>query len=498
VDPRFGYGGTRLLALLTLKSRGEDWLLTSNQSRLFISMPDSNEVAVADTGSWKVIKNIEAGKRPVRLALQPDEHYLWVTNESAGSSVLSGVSVFSTNDLSEAAQIETGKGSHEIVFSPDSKYAFVTNRASGTVSVIDVGTLTKIKDIYVARSPASIAFGPAAGLAYVTSELDGTITALNPAGGRIVARIQADPGVTKIRFTPEGRFGILVNPSKGKLYVLDSSTNRIVQTGAIGGEPDQISFSSNLVYIRQRKNSSVLMISLAKVGEVGKPISVADFPGGQHTFAENSDLSPALTIVKTPAASSVLVANPLDKAIYYYEEGMAAPMGSFSNYGREPRAVLVVDRSLRELEPGVYTTFTKLRGPGEYKMAFLLDSPQIIHCFKEKVAKDPDLEAKTEPRVKVQFIPSATPLRAGSSATLRFRLHNSSNGQVVSGLTDVLVLCFEPPGTWQQRQFALPQEDGGYAFSFVPPRTGVYYVYVSSKSESLPINNSEFLTIEAK
>ena len=29
----------------------------------------------------------------------------------------------------------------------------------------------------------------------------------------------------------------------------------------------------------------------------------------------------------------MLVANPRDKAIYYYQEGMAAPMGQFSNYG---------------------------------------------------------------------------------------------------------------------------------------------------------------------
>ena len=42
------------------------------------------------------------------------------------------------------------------------------------------------------------------------------------------------------------------------------------------------------------------------------------------------------------------MANPADQAIYYYMEGMLAPMGSFNNYRREPKAVLIVDRSLRE------------------------------------------------------------------------------------------------------------------------------------------------------
>ena len=47
--------------------------------------------------------------------------------------------------------------------------------------------------------------------------------------------------------------------------------------------------------------------------------------------------------------------------VYYYKEGMAAPMGSFSNYGRRPRAVRVVDRSLREQSPGIYRTEARLR-----------------------------------------------------------------------------------------------------------------------------------------
>ena len=64
----------------------------------------------------------------------------------------------------------------------------------------------------------------------------------------------------------------------------------------------------------------------------------------------------------------------MDKTVYFYKEGMAAPMGSFSNYGCQPRAVLVVDRSLRERgSPGVYETTVRLRKPGEYDVVFFLE-----------------------------------------------------------------------------------------------------------------------------
>ena len=47
----------------------------------------------------------------------------------------------------------------------------------------------------------------------------------------------------------------------------------------------------------------------------------------------------------------MLVANPADKMIYFYAEGMAAPMGSFQNYRRDPKALLVLENGLRESEP---------------------------------------------------------------------------------------------------------------------------------------------------
>ena len=56
VDPLFGFGGTKLLALIPLSAPGIDWVLTEDQSRLFVSL--ANAVAVIDTHTWKVIEEI--------------------------------------------------------------------------------------------------------------------------------------------------------------------------------------------------------------------------------------------------------------------------------------------------------------------------------------------------------------------------------------------------------------------------------------------------------
>src|SRR3982751_1907562 len=90
---------------------------------------------------------------------------------------------------------------------------------------------------------------------------------------------------------------------------------------------------------------------------------------------------------------------------------MAAPSGSFSSYGREPRAVKILDRRLREAEPGVYRTVGRLPRAGTYDVVLYIDKPRIVQCF----------EARIEPDSAAEDGPAATPLVAelGVSGTPR-------------------------------------------------------------------------------
>src|SRR6185369_7841618 len=98
IDPLSGFGGSKLYTLIPIESRGEDWVMTADNKRLYVSMPDANRLAVIDIPTWKVIDAIDVGVMPRRLALQHDERYLWIDN-TAGSSVESGVTVVDTTTL---------------------------------------------------------------------------------------------------------------------------------------------------------------------------------------------------------------------------------------------------------------------------------------------------------------------------------------------------------------------------------------------------------------
>ncbi len=503
VDPLFGFGNSQLLAMVFLKSPGEDWALTADGTRLFVSMPEVGRVAVVETDAWKVVTELDAGPRPRRLGLQPDGQYLWVIHDGHDGAAggRPGVAVFDTRTLKKAADLPAGEGRHDLAFSADSRFAFATAEKAGTVSVYDAARLTRLREVATGKGPLSVAWSDAARAAYVVNSGDGTVAVVRPggeSGPAVTARLQAEPGLGALRFAPGGRLGFLLHPGKDLLHILDAASNRIVQTADVEDQPVEVAFSDELAYVRHRGSDTVLMVPLAVAGVEGRPVPLVDFPGGQHPPGESPKPSLAAGIVQAPGAPAVLVANPLDKAIYFYKEGMAAPMGHFQNYGRQPRAVLVVDRSLRETRPGTYETTVRLGRPGGYELALFLDAPRTTHCFPLAVAEDPAQAERDHPRVGVELLTRQEEVGVGEPVRLRVRLTDPASGAPKPGISDVRALTFLTPGIWQQRQWAEDLGGGEYQITFEPPQPGIYFVFLEAASAGLPFQKAPLLVLRAR
>lgn len=493
IDPLLGFGGSKLLTLVMLKSPGEDWVLSRDGQKLFVTLPLINQVAVVDTRDWTVASYLDTGVKPTRIALQSDQKYLWVANDGDGKEA-GGVTVLDTLALKVAAQITTGVGHHEIVVSPDNRFAFVSNRQSGTLSIIDVRKLVKINDVKIGPDPVSLALSELSKAIYVASEVDGTITVIGEQSQKAVALIKAKPGLGSVRFAPGGRYGFAVNPKDNTVSIFDSATNRLLHEVKVGKAPDQIIFSNTFAFIRSLGTESVAMIRLATIGT---DVEITDFPGGQLAPEKASAPVRADSMVLAPEGNSVLLANPADKVIYYYTEGMAAPMGDFQNYRREPRAVLVVDRGLRETKPGLYATTVKLPASGKYDVAFLADSPRIAHCFEAEAAPNPHLKEERQVALRIEHQIKEMKLPVAQDFPLRFKLIESATNKVRDDLRDVRVLTFLASGTWQQRDFAKSVGNGFYEINLNVPQPGVYLVFFESGTMGVRYKDLPHLMLQA-
>jgi DNA-binding beta-propeller fold protein YncE len=482
VDPRFSFGGSRLLAMLPLPARGADWAVTADGSRLFVSVPEAGKLAAADLLTWSVRASVEVGPEPGVVALEPGGERIWVATRA-------GVAAVDARSLERTRQVPLPGGAHALAIDRDGRHVFAT--VAGGVAVLDPRAPERRRVVALAGDATTLAFSEAAGFAYAGDPGSGDVFAVDPERDRAAARFTAEPGFTQIRFAPGGRLGFLPNPVRDVVQVFDAATNRIVRTIDVGDGPDQVTFTDNLAYVRRRGSEIVIAIPLAGIEREGEPTGIADFPGGQHALGA-APAALADSIVAAPEGPAVLVANPLDRTVYYYKEGMAAPMGGFANFSRQPRAVKVVDRSLREQPDGRYGTTTRL-GAGVFDLVVFLDAPRAVACFEVTVDARPGATPAAA-RTRVELV-GAPPLRAGAPARLRVRLTDAATGLPLTRLPDVEALVVRAPGVWQRRAGLVEIADGVYEMELTPPEAGAFSMWVESDTAGLTLPGSPSLLL---
>lgn len=492
IDPIVSMTGrTSLYATIVLEKPGADWARGRGDKRLFVSMPRAGKVAVVDGEAFKVHTNVPAGTNPTRVALQNDGRLLWVGND-AKKAAESGVTVIDTETLKVAASIPAGSGHHEIAFSADDRRAFVTSRDAGTVTIVDVATLQKVKDVKIGPLPISIATSSLSRSVYVADAKTGRVSVLDPVSGDVVAKLEAKPGLGPMGFTQDGRWGFVVNPTEHAAYVIDAATNRIAHTIPAGGQPYQLAFTRSFAYLRLLDSERVTMVNLAKLAPDQKPV-VQSFPAGTRAPKLAPELSIASAMSQSAADAGMFIVSPADGSSYYYMEGMNAPMGSFAGYGHAVRAVTIVDRSLKEVEPGVYAAAVRIPEPGTYDVAFILDAPRIVHCFQVEAVPDEALR-RSLGQTRVEFLDPAVRVAPGARP-IRFRLTDPATRAPKLGLADVRIVHFLVPGRFRTEVAARELGDGVYEATPDLERPGSYYIHVAIPSLGVKAGDLPYRTV---
>ena len=492
LDPNVSLASaTSTLARIILQRPGADWAKSPDGKRLFVSMPSAGQVAVIDTDTFKIVANIDAGRSPTRVVVQPDGKYLWVGNDARVADG-SGVTVIDTETLKPAKSIASGTGHHEIAVSEDNRIAWVTNRDTGTVSVIDVRELKLVRQVEVGGQPLSVGYSSLAKLAYVADGKGGMVSVLNGNDAKPIKRIALKPGLGPLRFTPDGRHAMVVNTHEDLVHVLDVSSNEKIHDIAVKGQPFQITFTRAFAYVRALASERVTMINLLSLDRGGKPI-VQSFAAGSTAPKAAGELPLADSMASANIDAAVLVVNPADNTTYYYMEGMNAPASNYQSYGAAARAVTVVNRALKETEPGVYTSKVRIPVAGRYDVALMVNSPRIIDCFTLEAQENPALAADKR-RIVAEFLVSSREVPLGAKVPVRVRL-SSADGKPQTGLKDVTMLSFLVPGQRREQAFAREVEPGVYEAVVAIPEHGAYSIHVASKTLEKEYRDLAFLSL---
>ena len=139
-------GARKVIRVLPGGSDPENFDISQDGTKLFISNEDAGEATFVDIASGKVEKTLKVGEEPEGVKLAPDGREVWVTGETAHD-----ITVLDTRSGKVLAKIETGKRPRSLVFNQDGTRAYVSSEVGGTVDIVDAKAKLSVREGPIAR-----------------------------------------------------------------------------------------------------------------------------------------------------------------------------------------------------------------------------------------------------------------------------------------------------------------------------------------------------------
>ena len=240
------------------------------------------------------IAKIPVGSQPLHVAVSPDNHYVYVSNNLSGTVTV----LDAFNNYALATTITVGGTNLQgIAVSPNNSKIYVVNTAANNVAVISTASWTVTSTIPVGNYPLEVAFNGSGSLAYVTNFNEDTISVINTSSGtESLPRISVNPGPRGITVLPSGRIYVAnyrsdkvtaINPDRTIAAVIPTSTGSwpaFVAANPSGGKVYVTHFFGNYVSaISTASNTIIQTIGSFGAGPFG--VAVSATPTGNRVFA---------------------------------------------------------------------------------------------------------------------------------------------------------------------------------------------------------------------
>ena len=271
---------------LLVGNKGEDTLslvdLASGRERRRVPAgPAPHEVALSPDGRTAAVVayageaidlfDVQTGRRlrSIRLGEGARPHGLvWLSDgrivaTAEGRSAL--MIVDSVGDAPPVAIPTGATGSHMVAVAPDRRLAYVANMGAGTVSVIDLATRAKLRDLPAGSQPEGLAVSPDGRRLWVADRARDALRVFDLASSRLLATLRTGKTPIRVAIGPDGRHAVTSNYGEGTLSVFDAAALRPVRTIRVGDDKSQ---QVTILFSRDGRRLYVAETGIDRVAEV--------------------------------------------------------------------------------------------------------------------------------------------------------------------------------------------------------------------------------------
>jgi YVTN family beta-propeller protein len=226
--------GRKLIRKLDVGSDPEQFALSRDGTRLYVSNEDVATASVLNVGSGKVEQIVPVHREPEGVGISPDGKFFYVTCESDGE-----IFVVDTTRYEVVAHFNVGGRPRSIDFLPDGTRAFIPSESAGQVHLIDTTHYKVLKTVDLPKGcrPMCVKVAPDGRKVYVSTGRGGSICVLDPATLEVLNTIKVGQRPWGIAFAPDGKYLFSANGPSDDISIVDLTAQTEVSRVPAGQSP---------------------------------------------------------------------------------------------------------------------------------------------------------------------------------------------------------------------------------------------------------------------
>jgi len=306
-------------------SEAQEVKIRDPTSVLLIVNRDSNDLAFMDLESHRMVGKVFLGNNvnPHMAMFTPDGRYVVTGGTRANKAYIVDVPT-----LTLVKEIPVDFAPEHMSISPDSRYYYQGNPDGDSISVIDMQSLTEIRRLPGFAEPLNVTFLPDGSKAYVANYGAHWVGVIDVTRHELLKKIHVgdvpavhrlDPdrylgeihGVSSASISNDGRYLYAADGDLGIVAVIDTREDRVIKRIPVGSDPWRAFMSHDGRYAVTLNNGD----ETVSVIDTGSNEVVATFEAGPDLVGANF------------AAGKVFAISSTSGFVYAYDLGSLRPAG---------------------------------------------------------------------------------------------------------------------------------------------------------------------------
>jgi YVTN family beta-propeller protein len=226
-------------------------------------------IGVLDVATHKLHAKLNAGSDPEEFALSKDGRRIYISNEDTKSASVINIASGKLEHI-----VPVGQEPEGVTTTPDGKQFYVTCEAGGDIYVVDAAAYSSIAHFKVNGRPRSVAFLSDGSVGFIPSESAGELNIVDSINAKVRKTIALPAGSRPMKaiLSPDQTRLYLSNGRAGTISVFDSHSYQLLDTIKVGARPWGIGISPDgkLLFSANGPSNDVSVVDLKTNKEIAR------------------------------------------------------------------------------------------------------------------------------------------------------------------------------------------------------------------------------------